>query len=49
MLERSSARTSDTHSMNNVTQAGKIGWIMLWLIGIPIPVLFFLFLVRGCT
>jgi hypothetical protein len=30
-------------------QRGKIGWIMLWLIGIPIPVLFFLFLVRGCT
>jgi hypothetical protein len=28
---------------------GKIGWILLWLLGVPIPVLFVLFLVRGCT
>ena len=31
------------------TPRGKIGWILLWLIGIPIPVLFVLFLLRGCT
>jgi hypothetical protein len=30
-------------------QAGAIGWILLWLIGIPIPILLILFLVRGCT
>jgi hypothetical protein len=29
--------------------AGKIGWILLWLLGVPIPVLFALFLLRGCT
>jgi hypothetical protein len=29
--------------------AGKLGWIFLWLIGIPIPVLLVLFLIRGCT
>jgi hypothetical protein len=29
--------------------AGKIGWIFLWLVGIPIPVLLILFLLRGCT
>jgi hypothetical protein len=28
---------------------GRIGWILLWLLGVPIPVLFLLFLVRGCT
>ena len=28
---------------------GKIGWIILWLIGIPLPILFVLFLIRGCT
>ena len=28
---------------------GKIGWILLWLVGIPIPVLIVLFLLRGCT
>jgi hypothetical protein len=30
-------------------QKGAIGWILLWLIGIPIPILVILFLVRGCT
>lgn len=30
-------------------QAGKVGWILLWLIGVPIPVLLVLFLLRGCT
>ncbi len=29
--------------------AGKIGWILLWMIGIPVPVLLGLFLIRGCT
>jgi hypothetical protein len=29
--------------------SGKIGWILLWLIGVPIPVLLILFLLRGCT
>lgn len=30
-------------------ERGAIGWILLWLIGIPIPILILLFLVRGCT
>jgi hypothetical protein len=30
-------------------EAGKIGWILLWLLGVPIPVLLFLFAIRGCT
>jgi len=30
-------------------QTGKIGWILLWLLGIPIPVLIVIFLLRGCT
>ncbi len=30
-------------------ESGKIGWILLWLIGVPIPVLLILFLLRGCT
>jgi hypothetical protein len=28
---------------------GKVGWILLWLLGVPIPVLLLLFLIRGCT
>jgi len=31
------------------SQSGKIGWILLWLIGVPVPVLIILFLLRGCT
>ena len=30
-------------------QEGKMGWILLWLLGVPIPVLFVIFLLRGCT
>ncbi|MGE3773612.1 MAG: hypothetical protein AB7I32_11850 [Gammaproteobacteria bacterium] len=30
-------------------QRGRIGWILLWLLGVPLPVLFALFLLRGCT
>ena len=28
---------------------GKVGWIMLRALGVPIPILVILFLVRGCT
>ena len=30
-------------------QAGKIGYILLWLLGVPIPILIVIYLVRGCT
>lgn len=30
-------------------EKGKIGWILLWLLGVPIPVLLVFFLLRGCT
>ena len=30
-------------------QEGKIGYILLWALGVPIPVLFVIFLLRGCT
>lgn len=28
---------------------GAIGWILLWALGIPIPLLLVLFLIRGGT
>lgn len=31
------------------TEMGKVGWILLWMLGVPIPVLLLLFLLRGCT
>jgi hypothetical protein len=30
-------------------QGGKLGWILLWAIGVPVPILLVLFLLRGCT
>ena len=30
-------------------EQGKMGWILLWLVGIPVPILLLLFLMRGCT
>jgi hypothetical protein len=30
-------------------QKGATGYILLWLLGIPIPVLLLIFLLRGCT
>ena len=31
------------------TEEGKIGWILLWLLGIPIPILLLLYVLRGCA
>ncbi len=31
------------------SQEGRVGYILLWLIGVPIPVLFLIYLLRGCT
>ncbi|HEY8185929.1 MAG TPA: hypothetical protein VIF64_07655 [Pyrinomonadaceae bacterium] len=30
-------------------ETGAMGWILLWAIGIPVPILRVLFMVRGCT
>jgi hypothetical protein len=28
---------------------GKAGWVLLWLLGVPIPILLIPLLIRGCT
>jgi hypothetical protein len=30
-------------------ETGAMGWVLLWALGIPIPILLVLFMVRGCT
>jgi hypothetical protein len=30
-------------------QEGKLGYILAWLLGIPLPILFVIFLLRGCN
>ena len=31
------------------SERGAWGWGVLWLLGVPIPILVILFLLRGCT
>jgi len=37
------------HLGDKLKQAGATGYILLWLLGIPIPILLIIFLLRGCT
>jgi len=30
-------------------QEGKAGYILAWLVGIPVPILVLVFLLRGCN
>ena len=30
-------------------QKGAMGYVLAWLLGIPIPILIIVFLLRGCT
>jgi hypothetical protein len=30
-------------------ESGKIGYIILWLLGVPVGVLLLIFILRGCT
>ena len=35
--------------MRKKATEGKMGYLLLWLIGVPIPVLIIIFLLRGCS
>jgi hypothetical protein len=35
--------------MRRKLESGRAGWIVLWLLGVPIPVLLVLYVLRGCT
>ena len=30
-------------------QEGKAGYVLMWLLGVPIPILLLIFLLRGCN
>jgi hypothetical protein len=42
------AKTMDFPTLAKA-QEGRVGYILLWLLGVPIPILFLLYLLRGCT
>jgi hypothetical protein len=39
----------DMKLTQRIKEAGAAGYILLWLLGIPVPILFVIFLLRGCT
>jgi hypothetical protein len=43
----------ELHHVNDMNPgrytSGKIGWALLWILGVPLPVLLIIFLLRGCT
>jgi len=43
------ARREKMHLEDQIKEAGAAGYILLWLLGIPIPILLIIFLLRGCT
>jgi hypothetical protein len=53
MMLKSNERLGLTHAdevrVPVLNQRGAAGWALLWLLGIPIPVLLVFFLLRGCT
>jgi hypothetical protein len=44
-----SARRGKMLLRDKIKEAGATGYILLWLLGIPIPILLIIFLLRGCT
>jgi hypothetical protein len=38
----------DFHTLASA-QEGRAGYILLWLLGVPIPILFLIYLLRGCS
>ena len=43
-------RTSRVMQLSDkIKTAGATGYILLWLLGIPLPILLLIFLLRGCT
>jgi hypothetical protein len=49
LAKRGGDMKTNPHTRRPGLAPGKIGWILLWLIGVPVPVLLVLFLLRGCT
>jgi len=39
----------EVRDMHDNNEKGAIGYIALWLMGVPASVLFLFFLMRGCT
>ena len=43
---KNSSKSEALRRLRNA-QTGKIGWALLWLLGVPLPVLLVIYLIRG--
>jgi hypothetical protein len=43
------SRMLEKNRRSHRSKEGRIGWILLWLLGIPLPILFGAYFLRGCT
>ena len=43
------ARLRDSMPALRRQQEGRWGYILAWLVGVPIPILILIYLLRGCT
>lgn len=41
-------RENDTPALREL-QYGRWGYVLAWLIGVPVPILVLIYLLRGCT
>jgi hypothetical protein len=46
---RAVSRVLRQQSTTMKMQEGKMGYLLLWLVGVPIPILLLIFLLRGCN
>jgi hypothetical protein len=49
MSERLKRIRRDTAAALKRRQEGKMGYILAWLLGVPIPILILVYLLRGCN
>lgn len=42
-------RSEPVRTEEKAEEKGAIGYILLWLMGVPASILFLIFLMRGCT
>jgi hypothetical protein len=33
----------------NTNESGKVGYALLWLVGVPLPILLIIYFLRGCN
>jgi hypothetical protein len=48
-IRNGAEKGTNMRMIDRVKERAATGYILLWLLGIPIPILLLIFLLRGCT